>query len=301
MHGTSKIIRHQLLFYYFLTFLFRLFYKENKSIEISYSSQSCSCVDYLISDTLTGRYYTCYSLNERSGQIDELKLCIDNIPSFKQNLNKLLGYSNIILKRLNSINYVTNYLTCLSLARNRAKFESITDNSNEIKTQSVIPNVGHFKYFYNNTIFIQFIDKIKLYAESESINSYNVSADVETLNEKCVCTVVLPDMSQHEINFANANFNFFGKYIDFLIQWLRWLFPDKFEIKKETNDENIDINSIKYHVNRLKLFNFTIEQDVNCNNNKNEVNNTSFYDLIAVTDVLKANSEFLKNISKNDS
>jgi hypothetical protein len=304
----------------------RLFYKENKSIEISCTtpiknsidtldlvnvfttassilekqSDLCSCIDYLISDSPTGRYYTCYSLNERSGQIDELKLCIDNIPSFKQNFKKIINYSNILLKRLQSINHLTNYLTCSNLADKNAKFN--ISQTNEIKTQSVIPNVGHFKLFYNNTIFIQFIDKIKLYADGECIKVFNVNNN----NTECFCTIVLPDQSQHEINFANnLNKTFFGKYIDFLIQWLKWLFPEKFEVLKNKEEEDIDINSIKYHVNRLKLFNFTIDQELHYNDltdrsNDLATNNTSVYDYNAINDVLKANSDFLKNISKND-
>ncbi len=196
---------------------YKLFYDETKSIEISCpavtgnvtendeiktddKSELCSCTDYLISDSLTGRYYTCYSLNERTRDIDELKICIDNVPSFKQNLNKLLSYSNILLKRLSSITQITNYLTCLDLAIKKAKFDSFTENS-EIKTQSVIPNVGHFKYFINCSIIIQFIDKIKLFVDRQSIESFNIS----NLNQvKCLATIVLPDLSQHEVDFSTT-------------------------------------------------------------------------------------------------
>ena len=315
---------------------YKLFYRENKSIEISCPSpiekapaqladtsssgekvikthETCSkesnelfsCVDYLISDSLTGRYYTCYSLNERSCQVDEIKICLDSIPSFKQNLNKLLGYSTILLKRLSTISTVTNYLTCLSLAEQRAKYDSLTENS-EIKTQSVITNVGHFKYFYNNTIFIQFIDKIRLYVDSESINNF----DISNLNDKkCLATVILPDLSQHEINFASVStpsLNFFAKYIDFMIQWLKHLFPDKFQvfvenksINENSNDSEIDINSIKCHFNKLKLFNFTIEQDLNYKVEQQE-EQENIYDSNTVNNLLKQNSDFLKNISKPD-
>jgi hypothetical protein len=67
--------------------IFRLFYK-NKSIEISCLDQSYDppligssegssiekqnlevTQDYLISDSLTGRYYTCYSLNKRNVRV----------------------------------------------------------------------------------------------------------------------------------------------------------------------------------------------------------------------------------------
>jgi hypothetical protein len=68
----------------YLVYILRLFYK-NKSIEISCPDQSFESKsitnsdnsatdksnlqitqDYLISDSLTGRYYTCYSLNKRN-------------------------------------------------------------------------------------------------------------------------------------------------------------------------------------------------------------------------------------------
>lgn len=335
-----------------------MFYKENKSIEISCTSPTakktdvemehpikvdafttsatilektnqsnidlCNCVDYLISDTPTGRYYTCYTLNERSGQIDEIKLCLDNIPSFKENLKKLLNYSNILLKRLNSINYLTTYLTCKNLADKNLKFNlSVDDETNEIKTQCVITDVGHFKYFYNNTIYIQFMDKIRLYVDSEAINSFHIKTGI---NEKCKCVIVLPDLSQHEVNFASQSSNndeinsinnftnkYFSKYINFLNQWMKHLFPEKFQIviSEEEAENNIDINSIKYHVNRLKLFNFTLEQDLTPDESianiqqqqqqleTNQINNEiESFNPSMINEMLKKNSEFLKNISK---
>jgi len=79
---TEEINRFSIKF-----FVFRLFYK-NKSIEISCLEQSYDTPlinasegssiekqnlevtqDYLISDSLTGRYYTCYSLNKRSVRV----------------------------------------------------------------------------------------------------------------------------------------------------------------------------------------------------------------------------------------
>ena len=206
---------------------YKLFYDENKSIEISCprtandsvsschlltekeeikthekfikeKNEFCSCVDFLVSDSLTGRYYTCYSLNEKTHTIDELKICIDNVPSFKQNLNRLLSYSNI--------SRITNYLTCLDLANKKAKFDSFTENT-EIKSQSVIPDVGHFKYFSNRTIFIQFIDKVKLYVDSQSIEDFNIS----NLNQaRCLATIILPDLSQHEVDFSETIVSIFS-------------------------------------------------------------------------------------------
>ena len=126
----------------------RLFYK-NKSIEISCPSVCSdesknatdnstleSTQDYLISDSLTGRYYTCYSLNKRNvwikqnilkkhsaslmlalffllkGDVEELKICLENIPSFKTHIKKTISYANILLKRIESIKYISNYSTC---------------------------------------------------------------------------------------------------------------------------------------------------------------------------------------------
>ena len=40
---------------------------------------------------------------------------------------------------------------------------------------------------------------------------------------------------------------------------MKHLFPGKFEIKLEKNEDDVD--SIDSHFNKLKLFNFTIEKD----------------------------------------
>ena len=46
------------------------------------------------------------------GEVEEAKLCIENIPSFKSHLQKTLAYANILLKRIDSVKYLSNYSTC---------------------------------------------------------------------------------------------------------------------------------------------------------------------------------------------
>jgi hypothetical protein len=84
---------------------------------------------------------------------------------------------------------------------------------------------------------------------------------------------------------------------------MKHLFPEKFEIKVTKNEDDVDINSINNHFNKLKLFNFSIEQDFKHEIDENEVevkqNEDFSFDLNMVNDLLKQNSEFLKNISTN--
>lgn len=99
---------------------YKLFYK-TKSIEILCPPNlnesmmgSKSTQDYLISDSLTGRYYTCYSLNTRNAELEETKICLDNVPAFKVYLQKTLTFANILLKRISSLNYLSNHQVCFS-------------------------------------------------------------------------------------------------------------------------------------------------------------------------------------------
>lgn len=94
---------------------YKLFYSD-KSIEIacppSLNEVNTNCQDYLVSDSLTGRYYTCFTLNKRSGDVEEMKICVENIPSFKVYIQKTINYSNILLKRISSLKYLSNYSVC---------------------------------------------------------------------------------------------------------------------------------------------------------------------------------------------
>ena len=84
---------------------------------------------------------------------------------------------------------------------------------------------------------------------------------------------------------------------------MKHLFPEKFEIKVTKNEDDVDINSINNHFNKLKLFNFSIEQDFKHEIDENDVevkpNEDYSFNLNMVNDLLKQNSEFLKNISNN--
>jgi hypothetical protein len=141
-----------------------------KSIEINIISNDVThdstFNDYLILDDPNGRFYTYYAINERNTDLNEFKICIDNIqPSFEQKLNlkRLLNYSNILLKSLNSVNCSVlryNTLSCLINKCLVDEFEKPMGNA--ISNQNIIPNVGHFKLIESNKIFIQYIDKVKV-------------------------------------------------------------------------------------------------------------------------------------------
>lgn len=285
---------------------YKLFYKE-KSIEIAClinepDNENKYC-EYLISDSPTGRYYTSYTINARCYETDEYKLCIDNIPSFKEGLRSCINYANILLKRLNSITYVTKTLSCTT---NKYYLDDSSNMNAKIVKQYVVNDVGHFKYFDNNTITIQFIDKVKLYVESNSINMYR---DYEV--DKCYCHLLLPDKSEHEINFMEcgptvASNSFYSKYLSFLRQWLQWIFEaDNKAHQKEniegTNEENkpINANAVMAHINNLKFFNFKLDQDVEKDETPTQQHaDEDNIDLNTISSLLKQNSEFLKNISK---
>ena len=45
-------------------------------------------------------------------------------------------------------------------------------NDSNVKKQFVIEDVGHFKFFRNNTIVIYFVDKIKLFMDEQSLEKF---------------------------------------------------------------------------------------------------------------------------------
>jgi hypothetical protein len=333
--------------------LYKLFYK-NKSIEISCpdvnisdlaskkpdtNAQPETTQDYLISDSLTGRYYTCYSLNKRNGEVEEIKICLDNIPSFKTYIKKTISYANILLKRIISIRHISNFSTCYTTKRfeqldntdyqektsnipcvtienasSKSKSNSLISNIStttttrediQIKRQFVIKETGHFKFFKNNTILINFIDRVKIFMDEHSMQMF-----LRENLKKCFCLIYLSDNSQHEICLAEKSeiSDFFAKYVSFLEQWLNWLLETetikkviKSHIENVPKAENLSYTSMQSHLSQLKLFNYTIDQDsiafeAKCNiaNNTHEPS----LSVSVVSNLLKENSKFLQSISK---
>ncbi|CAF0911632.1 unnamed protein product [Brachionus calyciflorus] len=243
----------------------------NSAIELE------SFQDYLISDSTSGRYYTCFSLNRRTGDVEEIKICVDNIPAFKTYLQKTLNYSNIILKRIDSIRCISNYSSCyinkkieeieptkliddllekqrmLNQTDNKTissdSSSSSTTNSSKtsfidfesinlnIKKQFYIKDIGHFKLMRNNSIVIHFIDRIKLFMDENSLNMF-----LKNNLTKSFCLLYLPDYSEHEVCLGeNEPSAFFDKYLNFLDQWLNWLLDNKI-LKKIGQKEEENIN-----------------------------------------------------------
>ncbi len=181
---------------------------------------------------------------------------------------------------------------------------------NEIKKQYVIQDVGHFKYLINKTIIINFIDKVKLYMDDYSLEMY-----LNNRLDKCFCLLYLPDNSQHEICLSEKIklTEDFINYINFLEQWIKWLI-DSSCIKRVNADDKkpvltktptkseLNFSSLQAHLSQLKLFNYSISQDLNnpsessiIQDSSLQINNMSF---LSLNNLLKENSKFLQNISK---
>jgi hypothetical protein len=90
------------------------------------------------------------------------------------------------------------------------------------------------------------------------------------------------------------------QYVDFLKQWLDWLFvKDKPNVITRT-DAEIDMTSVQSHLNRLKIFHFQLKQDSLDFSDHTDSGITSENTQIeSIDELLKANTEFLKNISQN--
>ena len=175
----------------------------------------------------------------------------------------------------------------------------------EIKKQFFINETGHFKYFKNNTILINFVDKVKL-----CMDDYSLQMFLKDNMRKSFCLLYLPDNSQHEICLAEKNEinTFFAKYLSFLEQWLVWLL-DTDTIRKETVSssdsassahvsEKLDFRSLQTHLSQLKLFNYSMGQDSSDFDKKLALSNHSHETVMSVSNLLKENGQFLKNISK---
>jgi hypothetical protein len=177
-----------------------------------------------------------------------------------------------------------------------------------VKAQNVVEEVGHFKYFRDGKILINFIDKVKLFMDDAAMQMF-----LDGRLDKSFCFIYLPDNSEHEVCMAEKNsLNFFfTKYIAFLEQWISWLIEAKSiqmsdsvaQVPKET--EPLSSDALQMHLNQLKLFNYTIEQNTNMSSlsaNKTAAaqttNDNSDLSLVAVGNLLKQNNKFLSEISK---
>ena len=95
-----------------------------------------------------------------------------------------------------SIEKIKNSSTEHSMSDSHERF-LLNRNDSNVKKQFVIEDVGHFKFFRNNTIVIYFVDKIKLFMDEQSLEKFLAN----DLND-CCCFIYLPDNSQHEINLG---------------------------------------------------------------------------------------------------
>ena len=234
-------------------------------------------------------------------QIEEIE-CIEdrnvtNIPSVSIEEAKSNSASSSIISQCSKISNIQQTL------------------KNEIKKQFFINDVGHFKYLRNNTIVINFVDKVKLCVNEESIGMF-----LKDNLKKCFFLIYLPDNSQHEICMAEKSSinTIFLKYFNFLEQWLQWLL-DTQTIKKinqqnsnvshtdshvNQDDEVFDYRSLQIHLSQLKLFNYKLNQEneslaSNTNNIglNNEIGLSENQSIYSVHNLLKENSKFLKDLS----
>ena len=188
--------------------------------------------------------------------------------------------------------------------------ELSSSSKSDIKKQYVIEDVGHFKYLRNNSILINFIDKVKLHFDDYSIRMY-----LRNNLDKCTCNIFLPDNSQHEICFTSLNdpSDCFSKYLNFLDQWMNWLLESKVisradEFRDENNkigEENMNMGTMNAYLSHLKFFNYTINNNEIENatvtpNNDSRKNTDDELSTMSVSNLLKENNRFLKNISKSN-
>lgn len=265
--------------------------------------------------------------------MDEIKICVENIPEFKTYIQKTLNYSNILLKRIDSIKCISNYTSCyinkkieeieptkliddllekqrqMSVlgcdqdSKNSSQISIDLDSINmNIKKQFYIKDVGHFKLTRNDCVTIHFIDRVKLYMNETSLTNY-LNGDTQ----QSFCLLYLPDYSEHELCLADTDSkNFFQKYINFLDQWLNWLISSQVINGKkncehtstnEDQDENFDIITLDSYLKKLKRFNSSVEK---CERvvEKNNSEIDSFNKITSISKLLNENSNFLKNLSK---
>jgi len=58
--------------------------------------------------------------------MEEMKICVDNIPSFKVHIQKTINYANILLKRISSLKYLSNYSVCYNTNKVRINLNFLT-------------------------------------------------------------------------------------------------------------------------------------------------------------------------------
>ncbi|RNA07305.1 hypothetical protein BpHYR1_010904 [Brachionus plicatilis] len=233
---------------------------QNEKEHCSDESDLDACQDYLISDSTSGRYYTCFSLNRRTGDVEELKICVENIPEFKTYIQKTLNYSNILLKRIDSIKCISNYTSCYINRRIEEieptkvidelleKQRQMSMEGAEHETTLKNSNVGHFKLMRNDCVAINFVDRVKLYMNEASLSNY----------------------SEHELCLGEKGSNdFFEKYMNFLHQWLNWLLSGKIicmankteeKCADEDREEKLDFLSLDTYLRKLKRFNSLVDK-----------------------------------------
>lgn len=99
----------------------------------------------------------------------------------------------------------------------------------------------------------------------------------------------------------------FNKYIGFLKQWLNWLLENNTISgvlnchAEKTAAEEMSLDRMKAHLNSLRLFNFTMNQDTAGDNTMTDSHGLqSNLSNLSVSNLLKENSKFLRNITGSD-
>lgn len=95
------------------------------------------------------------------------------------------------------------------------------------------------------------------------------------------------------------------KYINFLYQWIDWLLKSDnitgTRIENKVEPDEVNLRTMHTHLNNLKLFNFSINQNLNGEVDDNLINSTDEVNskLLTLRNVLAENSNFLESISKS--
>jgi hypothetical protein len=177
-----------------------------------------------------------------------------------------------------STNEPSNYPTIsVEEAKNKNSTSKLTKTptvQKEIKKDYTSKDIGHFILYCNNTIVINFIDKVKLYMDDYSMQSF-----VKKNYNKSFCSIYLTDNSHHEICLTNVFDKsediddqispLIQKYLNFLKQWLQWLIDSnhiKQQDKEKEKEKKVNYletvgDNMESHLNKLKLFNYTLSQD----------------------------------------
>ena len=192
----------------------------------------------------------------------------------------------------------------------------ISKHSEQIHQQFFIEDVGHFKYYKSNKILINFIDKVKLFMDSYSLEMF-----LKGFSEKASCSLFLKDGSQHEIFLSEINSldnNYFIRYLNFLDQWLKWLLDNKTIVMKtkstnqsnESAEDEFSYEKIQAHLNHLEFINFKMSlnhqndelenQEVQNQLNSNPVyeNSTGISMQAAINNLMRENQKMIERVTK---